>query len=157
MQRPTTLILAAALAVAVQAIPALAQSGRVVTLDRIVAVVNDEVITQYDLEDQKKLVVMQLQRQGTELPPNDLLEKQLLERMINDRAQIQWAKDSGIRIDDAQVERAIGRIAEDNKMTAAQFRDLLKQDGIPYPKFREDLRNEITLARVREREVDNKI
>jgi peptidyl-prolyl cis-trans isomerase SurA len=157
MQRPTILILAAALAVAVQAAPALAQSGRVVTLDRIVAVVNDEVITQYDLEDQKKLVIMQLQRQGTEQPPNDLLEKQLLERMINDRAQIQWAKDSGIRIDDAQVERAIGRIAEDNKMTAAQFRDLLKQDGIPFSKFREDLRNEITLARVREREVDNKI
>ena len=74
MQRPSILILAAALAVAVQAIPALAQSGRVVTLDRIVAVVNDEVITQYDLEDQKKLVVMQLQRQGTELPPNDPLE-----------------------------------------------------------------------------------
>jgi peptidyl-prolyl cis-trans isomerase SurA len=157
MQRHTLLILAAALAAAVQWPLALAQSGRVVTLDRIVAVVNDEVITKYDLDDQKKLVMMQLQRQGTELPPNDLLEKQLLERMINDRAQIQWAKDSGIRIDDAQVERAIGRIAEDNKMTPAQFRDLLKQDGIPFPKFREDLRNEITLARVREREVDNKI
>ena len=157
MQRLTIPILAAALAIMVQATPALAQSGRVVTLDRIVAVVNDEVITQYDLEDQKKLVITQLQRQGTELPPNDLLEKQLLERMINDRAQIQWAKDSGIRIDDAQVERAIGRIAEDNKLTASQFRDLLKQDGIPFPKFREDLRNEITLARVREREVDNKI
>jgi peptidyl-prolyl cis-trans isomerase SurA len=157
MQSQKLFLLAAALGLTLQASPLLAQSNRVVTLDRIVAIVNDEVITQYDLEDQKKVVMMQLQRQGTELPPNDLLDKQLLERLINDRAQIQWAKDTGIKIDDAQVERAIGRIAEDNKMTAAQFRDLLKQDGIPFPKFREDLRNEITLARVREREVDNKI
>ena len=139
------------------AFPSTAQTGRVQTLDRIVAVVNDEVITQYDLEDQKRLVITQLKRQGTDLPPNDVLEKQLLERLINDRAQIQWAKETGIRIDDAQVERAIGRIAEDNKMTAAQFRDVLKQDNIPFAKFREDLRNEITLVRVREREVDNKI
>ena len=151
--RMTGLALIALLA----AFPSAAQTGRVQTLDRIVAVVNDEVITQYDLEDQKKLVITQLKRQGTDLPPNDVLEKQLLERLINDRAQIQWAKETGIRIDDAQVERAIGRIAEDNKMTAAQFRDVLKQDNIPYAKFREDLRNEITLVRVREREVDNKI
>jgi len=136
---------------------AVAQNTKVQTLDRIVAVVNDEVITQYDLEDQKKLVISQLKRQGTEQPANDVLEKQLLERLINDRAQIQWAKDSGIRIDDAQVERTIGRIAEDNKMTPAQFRDMLRDDKIPYAKFREDLRNEITLARVREREVENKV
>ncbi|MEP6702206.1 MAG: peptidylprolyl isomerase, partial [Betaproteobacteria bacterium] len=137
--------------------PAFAQSAKVQTLDRIVAVVNDEVITQYDLDDQRKLVMAQLKRQGTDLPPSDVLEKQLLERLINDRAQIQWAKDSGIRIDDAQVERTIGRIAEDNKMTMPQFREMLKGDSIPYSKFREDLRNEITLARVREREVDAKI
>ena len=135
----------------------LAQSGKVETLDRIVAVVNDEVITMYDLQDQKKVVVAQLRRQGTEVPPNDVLEKQLLERLINDRAQIQWAKETGIRIDDAQVERTIARIAEDNKMTLAQFQNMLKEDNIPYSKFREDLRNEITLARVREREVDNKV
>src|SRR5437867_3471583 len=78
---------------------ALAQSPAptVQTLDRITAVVNDEVITQYELEDQKRLVTSQLKRAGTELPPADVLEKQLLERMINDRAQLQWAKDSGIR------------------------------------------------------------
>ncbi|MEO8132949.1 MAG: peptidylprolyl isomerase [Betaproteobacteria bacterium] len=134
-----------------------AQAPKVATLDRIVAVVNDEVITQYELEDQKRLVTSQLKRAGTELPASDVLEKQLVERLINDRAQLQWAKDSGIRVDDAQVERTIGRIAEDNKMTMTQFRELLKQDNVPYAKFREDLRGEITLARVREREVDNKI
>ena len=157
MQHKSIRVTLLALLALLNAFPAMAQSNRVQTLDRIVAVVNDEVITQYDLEDQKKLIISQLRRQGTELPPNDVLEKQLLERLINDRAQIQWAKETGIRIDDAQVERAIGRIAEDNKMTQAQFRDVLKQDNIPYAKFREDLRNEITLVRVREREVDNKI
>ena len=131
--------------------------GKVVTLDRIVAVVNDEVITQYEMEEQKRLVISQLKRQGTDLPPNDVIEKQLLERMINERAQLQWAKDTGIRIDDAQVERAIGRIAEDNKLTQSQFMNMLKEDGVPFSKFREDLRNEMVLARVREREVDTKI
>jgi peptidyl-prolyl cis-trans isomerase SurA len=137
--------------------PAVAPSNKVETLDRIVAIVNDEVITRYEMEDQKRLVVAQLKRQGTELPAPDVLEKQLLERLINERAQLQWGKDTGIRIDDAQVERAIGRIAEDNKLTTAQFLALLKQDNIPYAKFREDLRNEMALARVREREVENKI
>lgn len=131
--------------------------GKVETLDRIVAVVNDEVITQYEMEDQKRLVISQLKRQGTELPPADVLDKQLLERLINERAQLQWAKDTGIRIDDAQVERAIGRIAEDNKLTQAQFMQMLKDDNIPFSKFREDLRGEMVLARVREREVENKI
>ena len=130
---------------------------RVETLDRIVAIVNDEVITKYEMDDQKRLVMAQLKRQGTELPAPDVLEKQLLERLINERAQLQWAKDSGIRIDDAQVERAVGRIAEDNKMTQTQFMALLKQDNIPFSKFREDLRGEMMLARVREREVENKI
>ena len=154
---------AIALGLALCGLPAQAQTPggaaarKVETLDRIVAVVNDEVITKYEMEDQKRLVVSQLKRQGTELPPSDVLDKQLLERLINDRVQLQWAKDSGIRIDDGQVERAIGRIAEDNKLTTTQFVALLKQDNIPYAKFREDLRNEISLARVREREVENKI
>ena len=127
-------------------------TGKVVTLDRIVAIVNDEVITQYEMEDQKRLVISQLKRQGTELPPNDVLEKQLLERLINERAQLQWAKDTGIRIDDAQVERAVGRIAEDNKLTQAQFLGMLKDDNIPFARFREDLRNEMEIGRASCRE-----
>lgn len=150
---PATLALAQVTAQA----PAAAPASKVETLDRIVAIVNDEVITKYQMEDQKRLVMAQLKRQGTELPASDVMEKQLLERLINERVQLQWAKDSGIRIDDAQVERAIGRIAEDNKLTNAQFLAMLKQDNIPYAKFREDLRGEMMLARVREREVENKI
>ena len=157
MRAAGAILLGAALCAPGHAQIAAAPSGKVETLDRIVAIVNDEVITKYEMDDQKRLVMAQLKRQGTELPAPDVLEKQLLERRINERAQLQWAKDTGIRIDDGQVERAIGRIAEDNKMTSTQFLALLKQDNIPYAKFREDLRGEMMLARVREREVDNKI
>jgi peptidyl-prolyl cis-trans isomerase SurA len=81
----------------------------------------------------------------------------VLERLINDRAQMQFAKDSGIRIEDAQIDRALERIAEGNRMTVSQFRRTLERDGVPFEKLREDLRAELTLQRLREREVDTKI
>lgn len=139
------------------AAPATAQTQGVVQLDRIVAVVNDEVITQFELNDRMKRVVRQLQQQGTPLPPADALKKQLLERMIADRAQLQYAAQTGLRIDDSQLERALARIADENKLSMAEFRDALRHDGINFAKFREEIREEITLARLREREIDNKI
>jgi len=139
------------------AAPATAQTQGVVQLDRIVAVVNDEVITQFELNDRMKRVVRQLQQQGTPLPPADTLKKQLLERMIADRAQLQYAAQTGLRIDDSQLERALARIADENKLSMAEFRDALQHDGINFAKFREEIREEITLARLREREIDNKI
>lgn len=136
---------------------AAAAQSRVTLLDRIVAVVNDEVITQIEIEQQKKEIIAQLSRQGTPLPPADVLEKQVLERAISDRAQLQFAKESGIRADDAQVERAIARIAEDNKLSMSDFRKALEKDGVPFAKFREEIRNEIILTRLREREVENRV
>jgi peptidyl-prolyl cis-trans isomerase SurA len=126
-------------------------------LDRIVAVVNDEVITLRELETQRRAIAAQLQRQGTPLPPQDALDKQVLERFINERAQLQFAKDNGIRVDDQTVDRAIGRIAEDNKMTVPEFRQMLAKDNIPYAKFREEVRNEIIINRLREKEVDSRL
>ena len=134
-----------------------AAQSRVTLLDRIVAVVNDEVITQVELEQQKNEIIAQLRRQGTPLPAPDVLEKQVLERAISDRAQLQFAKESGIRADDAQVERAIVRIAEDNKLSMSDFRKALEKDGVPFAKFREEIRNEIILTRLREREVENRV
>lgn len=131
--------------------------GKTQMLDRIVAVVNDEVITLRELEDQKRAIVQQLQRQGTPLPPADVLDKQVLERFINERAQLQFAKENGLRIDDQTVDKAIGRIAEENKMSLADFRQLLAKDGVPYAKFREEVRNEIIINKVREKEVDNRM
>ena len=131
--------------------------SRIVPVDRIVAVVNDEVITQNDLSERVSLVVRQLQRQGGQLPPADALSRQILERMINDLLQVQLAKETGIKIDDPTLDRTIERIAQENSMPIAEFRAALEKDGIKFPRFREDIRSEILLARLREREVENGI
>lgn len=137
---------------------ALAQKPRpIVVLDRIVAVVNDEVITRNNLDERVNLALSQLRRQGTPPPPREVLEKQILDRMISDRVQLQFAKETGLRVDDAELDRAIARIAEENKLTLPQLRMALDKDGVPFPKFREDIRNEIVTVRLREREVDNRI
>jgi peptidyl-prolyl cis-trans isomerase SurA len=147
-----------ACALALNAPAAQAQKPRpIVTIDRIVAVVNDEVITRLDLDERTKLAMKQLRQQGTPLPPVAVLEKQILDRMISDRVQLQFAKETGLRIDDAELERALGRIAQDNKLSISQLRAAVEKDGVPYAKFREDIRNEIIVTRLREREVDNKI
>lgn len=125
--------------------------------DRIVAVVGDEVITLVELNSRLDSALKQLQKQGTPLPPRDVLEKQMLERLIMERAQLQLARDTGLRIDDAQLDQAIGRIAANNRLSQQQFREALQRDGIPYATFREDIRNEMTMVRLREREVDGRI
>jgi peptidyl-prolyl cis-trans isomerase SurA len=129
----------------------------IVPLDRVVAVVNDEALTQYDLDEQKRVVVLQMSAQKVPLPPPDVLDKQLLERLIVDRSLMQYAKDTGVRVDDVQVERTIARIAQDNKLSLDQFRVAVEREGISYAKYREDMRNEITVQRLREREVDSRI
>src|SRR3990172_2359336 len=139
---------------------ALAQRGAPgpgVLVDRIVAVVNSEVITSGEVAERVKSVAQQLRQQGTQLPPADLLQKQVLERMIMDRLQLQLAKETSLRVDDLQLDRAVARVAEGNKMSLTQFRQVLERDGIQFDKFREELRNEILLSRLREREVDNRM
>ncbi|MCC7487944.1 MAG: peptidylprolyl isomerase [Burkholderiales bacterium] len=146
-----------ALALALAA-PAEAQKPRpIVVLDRIAAVVNNDVITRNDLEERVELALRQLRGQGTPPPARPVLEKQLLERMISDRVQHQFARETGLRVDDPELDRAIDRIAKENKLTLAQLRQALERDGVPFAKFREDIRGEILIARLREREVDNRI
>lgn len=131
--------------------------AREVPLDRVVAVVNDEAITQFELNEARRIVLQQLKQQNVQQPAADVLEKQVLERLITERALLQYAKDSGVKVDDTQVERTIQRIADDNKLTVDALRQALARDGVPYVKYREDVRNEIVLQRLREREVDSRI
>ena len=126
-------------------------------MDRIVAVVNSEVITSGEVAARVKVVKQQLGQQGTQLPPEDVLQKQVLERMIMDRLQLQLAKETALRVDDLQLDRTVARVAESNKMSLTEFRRALERDGVQFDKFREEIRNEITLSRLREREVDAKI
>jgi peptidyl-prolyl cis-trans isomerase SurA len=130
---------------------------RVEAADRVVAVVNSEAITALELRDRVDAAIRQLQRQGTQLPPREVLERQMLERLILERAQLQLAKDSSLRVDDAALERAIGRIAENNKLTVPEFRAAVEKDGLAWNTFREGIRNEILLARLREREVESRV
>jgi peptidyl-prolyl cis-trans isomerase SurA len=128
-----------------------------VLVDTIIAVVNSEVITLKELEDRLKLIERRMQREKIQMPTRDVLKGQLLERMIVNRAQIQLAKESGIRVDDIMLDRSVARIAEQNNLSIQSFRDQLEKDGIPFSRFREEIREEITLQRLREKEVDNKL
>ena len=128
-----------------------------VLVDAIVAVVNTDVITFKELDDRMRLVEQRLKRQNTQMPPREILQRQLLERMIVTRAQMQMAKETGIRVDDIMLDRAVSRIAEQNQLSLQTFRDSLERDGLSFARFREEVREEITLQRLREREVDNKL
>src|SRR5215471_11099377 len=118
-------------ATAAMAQPSRTAPVRAQLVDRVVAVVNDEAITQFELDDAKKVVLEQLKKQKVSLPPNDVL--------------------------DTQVERTIQRIADDNKMSVDDVRKALALDKVSYARYREDIRNEITVQRIREREVDSHI
>ena len=148
------LLLAGALTVACQ--PNL-QAEEVVKLDRIVAIVDQTVVTEQELESRIATVTAQLKKQGTELPAENILRKQILERLITDTLQIQYAAQTGLKVDDNQLDKTIERIAEQNQMTLTEFSEALAKDGVSMRKFRSDIRNEITIARLREREVDGRV
>ena len=131
---------------------------QVAVIDSVVAVVNDDVITRQELNERLRVVIGQLQKQGTPLPAPDVLERQILERMITDMLQAQFAKETGIRVDDAQLDLAITRIAQQNGFPSlAEFRARLEADGVDFKKFREEIRSEIISTRLREREVESKL
>ena len=145
------------LALLIAASTLLPAHAAVVPLDHIVAVVNDEVITYRELSKRYDEVVHNLSRQNTPLPPRDVLEKQLLERMVTELALQQHARSTGVRVDPAQVERALQRIAAQNKLDMAGLQAALEKDGQSIDGLRNTVRNEILVARARERDVDNRI
>lgn len=131
---------------------------QVAVIDSVVAVINDDVITRQELDDRLRVVIGQLQKQGTPLPAPEVLERQILERMITDMLQAQYAKETGVRVDDAQLDLAITRIAQQNSFPSlTEFRARLETDGVDFKKFREEIRSEIISTRLREREVESKL
>jgi peptidyl-prolyl cis-trans isomerase SurA len=127
-------------------------------IDAVVAVVNNDVITLHELDQRVILVAAQLSKKNIPLPSLDVLERQLLERMIMEKLQTQFASESGVRVDDTQLNLAIKRIAEQNGFSSVdKFRAKLEADGVAYPVFREEIRNEMIFTRLREREVDSTI
>jgi len=136
----------------------LSPQKQIAPIDRIVAVVNDDVITRHELDEHLETVTRQLQKQGTTLPAPEALEKQILERMVIDTLQAQFAKETGVHVDDTQLDKALQSIAQENKFASlAEFRERLAKDGVDFKKFREEIRSEIISTRLREREVDSKL
>jgi len=132
-------------------------TGAAKPIDHIVAVVNGECITRQELNEVLKLSIKQLQKQGIEPPSKEILEGQLLEREILTRVQLQLANELGMTVGDTELEKSIIRIAKANNKTKEEFYVLLGQEGISYDKFREEIRNEMLLVRLKEREVIKRI
>lgn len=134
-----------------------ANAEDIVKMDRIIAIVDKNAITEQELEDKVRTVSAQLEKQGKQLPSEQVLRKQILERLIVDNLQLQLAAQNGIKVNDSQLDKTIERIAEQNKMNIEEFKDALANDGIVFNKFREDMRDEITIARLKEVEVNNRV
>jgi len=126
-------------------------------IDRVVAIVNREIITASELARREKQFVANLTQQGVPIPNRLALREQVLERMITDRAMLQTARETGIRVDDVTLDRSIARIADQNGLSVSGLRNQLESEGISFAAFRQDIREEIILTRLREREVDNKL
>lgn len=126
-------------------------------IDRVVAIVNREVITASELARRERQFALNLRRQGAAVPSPASLREQVLERMINDRAMLQLARETGVRVDDVTLDRSISRIADQNGLSVAGLRNQLESEGVSFASFRQDIREEIILTRLREREVDNRL
>ncbi|WP_415749371.1 peptidylprolyl isomerase [Caballeronia sp. J97] len=125
--------------------------------DSVVAVVNDGVITQRELRDRTTLIVKRLQQQNAPVPPADQMQRQVLDQMVLERIQLQKAKEDGIVIDDATVNRTLARLAQQNQMSLDVYRSRIEAQGVPWSTFTRDARTELTLSKLREKEVDSKI
>jgi peptidyl-prolyl cis-trans isomerase SurA len=135
----------------------LANSVWAAPLDRIVAVVNNEVILDSELVEMEQTVRQQLRQRDAAIPSSEILRRQVLERLIMQRLQIQRAEMSGIRVADDALNAAIRQIAENNNLTLRQFRDALESDGYDFTEFRETIREEMVINRLRKSEVEDSI
>jgi peptidyl-prolyl cis-trans isomerase SurA len=129
----------------------------IIEIDRIVAVVNDDVIVDSELQARLQAVIEQLESSGVPAPTRDVLEKQVLEQLILDRLQMQMAELTGIRIDDETLNRQIVDIARQNQLSLREFRDILERDGYNFAAFREEIRNELIKSRVQQQQVQDRV
>ena len=125
--------------------------------DYIVAVVNQELVTNREVQARLARVEQDAARNNTRLPDRDALQREVLDQLIDERAQLGFARDSGVRVDDAEIERAVGNVAAQNQLTLAQLRERLRTEGLDFARFRQNLRDQLALERVREREVQTRL
>jgi len=136
---------------------ATAAPQRISDIDRIVVVVNDDVITESELSQRLRETRKQLELEKISAPPDAALRKQLLERMVLERLQLQLAATSGIRISESDVDRAFETVAQRNKLGAEEFRKALAQRGMDVAAYRNTLRDQLTIQQLLEREINNRV
>ncbi|UJP05749.1 MAG: peptidylprolyl isomerase [Nitrosomonas sp.] len=126
-------------------------------IDHIVAVVNEDVITRHELDEAIKLGISRLQQQGLPVPDPQALENQILESVITKKVQIQHAQEVGLSVTENELDETIQRIADDNRLSLPEFHTTLENEGIRYGKFRDEIRDEMIIARLREREIKHQV
>ena len=132
-------------------------SANAKVVDSIQVVVNDEVITRNEVAGRMVQVTANMKARNAQMPDTATMERQVLEAMIVERAQLQLAKEMGVKVDDRTLDATIGRIAENQKLSVQDMRNQMEKEGMPFSRFREDIRNEIMMQRLREHEVDSKV
>ncbi|WP_206997583.1 peptidylprolyl isomerase [Trinickia mobilis] len=161
--RLATLAAGLGLAAAVTFLPVSSASAQALgspsgqTADSVAAIVNNDVITQLELDQRVGLITRRLQQQNAPVPPLDQLRAQVLNQMVLERIQLEKAKEDGINVSDADVQTTLQRLAQANSMSLDMYRARLEAEGVPWSVFARDARTELTLSRLREKEVDSKV
>ena len=126
-------------------------------IDQVIAIVDTSLVTKLELENRIALIEKQFKAANRPLPPSADLREQVLERLISERIQLNLAKESGVKVSDKDLDRIIGNIAGQNKLSPTEFKDKIEKEGTTFSKYKEELRKEVQLARLREREVDARV
>ncbi|MFM6961339.1 MAG: SurA N-terminal domain-containing protein, partial [Polynucleobacter victoriensis] len=126
-------------------------------IDQVIAIVDTSLVTKLELENRIALIERQFKAANRPLPPSNELRDQVLERLISERIQLNLAKESGVKVSDKDLDRIIGNIAGQNKLSPTEFKDKVEKEGTTFSKYKEELRKEVQLARLREREVDARV
>lgn len=140
--------------------PSLAQqqgSGSPRTADYIVAIVNRELVTNAEVQQRLTRIQQEASRAGQRLPPRDELRRQVVDALIDERAQLTYARENGVRVDEADLDRAVASVAANNKVSLSELAERLRKDGMDLTRFRQTLRDQMMLERIREREVQGRI
>jgi peptidyl-prolyl cis-trans isomerase SurA len=137
--------------------PARAQESPRQNADYIVAVVNQELVTNSEVQQRVERLEQEAARANAQAPTREALQREVLDQLIDERAQLGVARESGLRIDDAELDRTVASVAAQNQLTVAEMRERLRADGLDYPRFRDNLRDRLLLERLREREVQARL
>lgn len=132
-------------------------AAKSVLLDQVIAIVNDDIVMQSELETRIKSIASRLQARGTPLPPDEVMHQRVLEQLILESIQLQLAERTGIRISDTQLNETISNITQSNNMTLEQFEAQLEREGESYASAREQIRTEMIITRIQQREVDRRV